>query len=300
MAFHGEMIYYFAMDARHGEPLYGGRIYRIPPDILAQAQQHPLLADFMLTRMGHFIRADHHQSERSTINEYILMYCTAGSGWLRLDHRTWTVRAGDVAVVFEGCEHGYGSDAADPWTIQWAHLAGPAVLDYLTFARLDRAQPVVRVRGGSRLEHLFAEIATVLQRGYSLHHLVVVSDCLRRVLSHIAFKTAFVRQSSTLDVEAILDLMVDHLRSDDLTLDRLAGHACLTPSHFSRRFREATGYPPIDYYIRLKIQKACELLDATPMTVSQISDYLGYKNVYYFSRVFKKIVGQSPTHYREG
>ncbi|MCB0166075.1 MAG: helix-turn-helix transcriptional regulator, partial [Anaerolineae bacterium] len=66
----------------------------------------------------------------------------------------------------------------------------------------------------------------------------------------------------------------------------------------ARVFKKKTGYAPIDYFIRLKIQKACELLETTDQQVSEIGHSLGYPDIYYFSRLFKKVVGLSPRQYR--
>ena len=55
---------------------------------------------------------------------------------------------------------------------------------------------------------------------------------------------------------------------------------------------------PMAYFIQLKISKACELLDRTQMTMAQIATELGYDDPYYFSRIFKKTQGSSPTAYR--
>jgi AraC family transcriptional regulator, arabinose operon regulatory protein len=78
----------------------------------------------------------------------------------------------------------------------------------------------------------------------------------------------------------------------------MARHADLSPSHFSRLFKEQTSYSPIDYFIQLKVQHACRLLFLTSMTVREIGAELGYEDPAYFSRLFKKIVGMSPTQYR--
>jgi AraC-like DNA-binding protein len=84
-----------------------------------------------------------------------------------------------------------------------------------------------------------------------------------------------------------------------LSLDDFADYAAMSRSYFSRQFREKTGYAVMDYFTRLKIQKACELLETTEMKVTEISHYLGYKDPYYFSRLFKKVSGISPSHYRQ-
>ena len=53
------------------------------------------------------------------------------------------------------------------------------------------------------------------------------------------------------------------------------------------------------YFIHLKIRKACELLDQTELTVQEIAVAIGYDDPYYFSRIFKKIQGVSPSAYRQ-
>ncbi|MGE7057069.1 helix-turn-helix domain-containing protein, partial [Paenibacillus glucanolyticus] len=73
----------------------------------------------------------------------------------------------------------------------------------------------------------------------------------------------------------------------------------LSVPHFTFRFKEATGYSPIDYYLRLKIQLACQHLDLTGQSIKEISHRLGFQDPYYFSRLFKKIMGKSPSDYRD-
>lgn len=68
---------------------------------------------------------------------------------------------------------------------------------------------------------------------------------------------------------------------------------------FIHLFKQVTGYSPIDYYMRLKIQRACQYLDLTDYSVKEISKNVGIEDPYYFSRMFSKIMGQSPSDYRK-
>jgi transcriptional regulator GlxA family with amidase domain len=98
-------------------------------------------------------------------------------------------------------------------------------------------------------------------------------------------------------VQQIIELMLNNL-DKRYTLDELAGHANMARVSFSRLFRQKTCYPPVDYFIRLKIQKACELLETTTMTVGEIGAALGYLDPYYFSRLFKQLTQLAPSQYR--
>ena len=77
------------------------------------------------------------------------------------------------------------------------------------------------------------------------------------------------------DAGAVIRLMLDRL-DVALSLDSLAELAGYSRYHFCRAFRERTGYPPMEYFARLKIQRACELLETTAQSGREISEALGY------------------------
>jgi len=83
------------------------------------------------------------------------------------------------------------------------------------------------------------------------------------------------------------------------TLQEFANFSELSVSHFSAVFREKTGYSPIEYFHHLKIQKACQYLLFTNMTVKEMAVSLGVDDQYYFSRMFSKLMGVSPIEYRK-
>jgi AraC family transcriptional regulator, arabinose operon regulatory protein len=83
-----------------------------------------------------------------------------------------------------------------------------------------------------------------------------------------------------------------------LQLDALAALANLSRSRYTVLFKEQTGFAPIDYFNRLRMHSACQLLDTTGMSVKDIATSLGYDDQLYFSRVFKLVTETSPTEYR--
>jgi len=84
-----------------------------------------------------------------------------------------------------------------------------------------------------------------------------------------------------------------------LTLKEIADFIGFSASHFSALFKQKTGHSPLNYLMHLKIQEACHHLDFTDMKVNQISMLVGFDDPFYFSRIFTKTMGSSPSDYRK-
>ena len=91
--------------------------------------------------------------------------------------------------------------------------------------------------------------------------------------------------------------MAEHL-DEPLQVSALAAHANVSPSHYFALFKQQIGRPPIDFFIRLRMNHARQLLDSTTCSVKEIAASLGYHDQFYFSRVFKSVHQVAPTEYR--
>ena len=86
---------------------------------------------------------------------------------------------------------------------------------------------------------------------------------------------------------------------ENVTLATLASEFGMSPYHFARRFKLATGCPPHEYQLQLRIQRACELLLRQPrQSVATIAVELGFADESHFRRHFRRIVGTTPSRYR--
>lgn len=84
----------------------------------------------------------------------------------------------------------------------------------------------------------------------------------------------------------------------DLSLEQIAEHLHISASHLSRTFKKATAISLTDYINKTRIHKAKELLRSTDIYIYTISEMVGYHDATYFSSLFKKLVGVSPSEYR--
>ncbi|MFC3803347.1 helix-turn-helix domain-containing protein [Cohnella sp. GCM10012308] len=93
-------------------------------------------------------------------------------------------------------------------------------------------------------------------------------------------------------------LFLQERYADSLSLEDVAARFGYSPRHLTLRFRERTGTSPIDYLIRIRLERARELLTQTSASLPDIAAAVGYADVYYFGRLFRKHAGLSPIRYR--
>jgi len=85
----------------------------------------------------------------------------------------------------------------------------------------------------------------------------------------------------------------------DISLEEVSRETGLSPQYFSRFFKEETGENFIDYLTRIRITEAIKLLKNQKLSVKEVSYQVGYNDPNYFSKIFKKITGLSPSGLRE-
>lgn len=94
----------------------------------------------------------------------------------------------------------------------------------------------------------------------------------------------------------LLEYMNTHL-TDHLTIDQICRDNLVSRSVLQKLFQERAGCGIIDYFSKLKISAAKQLIRNRSHNFSQIADELGYSSIHYFSRQFKKITGMTPSEY---
>jgi AraC family transcriptional regulator, arabinose operon regulatory protein len=297
----------------HSSPFVDWRLNRkahtISSALLRQARSHPLLTALYVRSTGQITRGLGHHFERETIDEYIMLYCVEGRGWLRIGSRTFPIGPHDLCFVLTGHAHGYGADDHDPWTIHWAHFDGHQAAAFVELIGASAQSPVIALRGDTRpnLARHFNAMLSLLAVGAlsdgSLLHLLKACAHLRQILSTLALVNATVDDPCAEDateksvVDRVIRLMHENI-TRPLQLEKIAREVNLSASHLHRLFRQEIDTTPMHYFIRLKIGRACELLDNTEMKVNEIGHFLGYSDPHYFSRIFKQNTGYAPRKFR--
>ncbi|GGG62612.1 AraC family transcriptional regulator [Paenibacillus radicis (ex Gao et al. 2016)] len=288
-------------ELRKSEGFEEEKLFVLPAYHIEELSRYELTRGLFVSDIGFFPEAQYHYRERPDgCDAHIFIYCLRGEGWLELNGRTVPVPEHHLAVIPAGAAHRYGASAARPWSIYWFHLKGEHVADYIQLYGLDSGPlPLPAALYAEWADNFSRCFELLTDKPYSMPVQVHVSQSMGQLLGRIGLGsggTARDRKKRQ-DLERAIQYMSERL-SDVITLPELAAHTGLSKQHLIFMFNQETGFPPIEYFLRMKMQKAGQLLSLTSLTVKEIAASVGVSDPYYFSRLFKKRMGASPTEYR--
>lgn len=114
-----------------------------------------------------------------------------------------------------------------------------------------------------------------------------------------SFSTPLIKQSHHDEkIQRCQDIMQEQFRSV-LSIDDLARHSGMSTRNFNRRFKEATGETPLNYLHKLRVNCAKTLLETDFKSVQQVCFEIGYEDVPFFRRIFKRYTGLTPSDYKQ-
>ncbi|GAA6151820.1 MmsAB operon transcriptional regulator MmsR [Pseudoteredinibacter isoporae] len=261
---------------------------------------NPLTKGLYPVAMGYYPSALGHRMERRDHDNQLLLYCTAGKGCLKLENQApQNIQRGQLIALPKGQRHSYWADEQTPWSIYWLHFDGELAEQMMGLLSPAGAGSVHNL--GTKPQVLAAFEALFDVRYTATSRTGFIHGC-HQTQQLISLLAVLARQSrleskQAINMEKVEAFMQQHLHSN-FSLDDLAQHMRRSKFHFSKVFKELTGQSPMQYFIAIKMQHACSLLDSSDQSVKRISASLGYEDAYYFSRLFKKHIGLSPSEYR--
>lgn len=134
---------------------------------------------------------------------------------------------------------------------------------------------------------------------------IFIRDALGKIMVILYRQKKFIlkksRTSSSTDVEhvkRVLTYIQQHFE-ESITLKDLSAYANICEREIQRAFQNVTGLPPIQYLIHYRISKACEMLAGQNQTVTEVCTACGFSSPSYFTKIFKKINGITPSQYQK-
>ena len=235
-------------------------------------------------------------------NEYEVTFVMKGKGRLVVNEEETPVQEDDVYVMPPNTYH--KNVAIDSIGMEYLVIRFAANEDNTELHRYFAGLGPAVTRSGSYFEYFTSTCRMLLNLhvsngGFADEDLQIIClGTIRLVRMLLENKSLTIRTKSDFSMNDMLVYITEHCE-ERITLQSLSKKFSISSSHLSRIFTQAFHCSPIDYLINARMARATEYLGRTDKPVAEIAQLVGYDNRFYFTNLFTKRIGCSPTEYRE-
>ena len=233
--------------------------------------------------------------------DYQLLYVASGKAHFYFGGQEKEVTAGHMVLYQPRQEQKYDYFSKDKPEVYWVHFTGGDVKNILRHFAIPMDENVFYSGTASTYAYLFKEMINELQMcktGYQ--------ELLEMYLRQIFLLIQRSREEEKPAVSSYLQEEMEHARryfsehyNEAISIEDFAQSRGMSVSWFMRNFKQIAKVTPMQYILNIRINNAVTLLETTDYNVAEISAIVGYDNPLYFSRIFKKQRGVSPSDYRK-
>lgn len=235
--------------------------------------------------------------------DFQIIYISAGTAHFHFDNaeNDTVVPAGHMVLYRPKEFQKYEYYATDQTEVYWVHFTGGNVKNILRSYGIRDDMRVFYSGTSLEYERIFRRMISELRRCQADYE-EILALLLRHllILIHRKLTRQLVLKNEYLDSE--MDLAAQHFNDNynlEISIRDYAASRGMSIGYFIRNFKEYTGMTPAQYIISIRVTTAQMLLETTKYTVTEIGRIVGYENPLYFSRIFHKQKGFSPSQYRK-
>ncbi len=232
--------------------------------------------------------------------DYQLYYVASGKAHFFFDGKEKVISKGTVVLFRPGDAQKYAIYAADKPETYWVHFTGYDVERLLDYYQFSKGETLFYAGNTQDYQHIFRQMIRELQlRRANFEDLLSLNirTLLLMINRHLTeSKTA---GSQVLDeIEKSIHYFNENYNKQ-IIIENYAEQHLMTPCWFIQNFKQLTKTTPMQYIVNLRLTNAMNMLENKNYNIAKISSAVGYDNPLYFSRLFKKHTGLSPSEYRK-
>jgi AraC-like DNA-binding protein len=235
-----------------------------------------------------------HKTESVTPHDMLILVC-GGSVAYQLDGTRLSLHKGHLLYIPKGTLRAARNESGEhqKYSAQFLDETSKTLL-----LSEDRPFALVATRNSDYLKQRFSVLA---QQWYGrLSHYEYICEGIVRELLGLLAREIGEEQFSSIKlrlVKEVQEYIWNHYR-EPVKIENLSKVIDRAPNYVTQTFKQITGVTPIAYLHQVRIQHAKDLIVHSQLSIGQIADYLGYSDQAYFNRMFRRLMGQPPSHLR--
>lgn len=233
--------------------------------------------------------------------DYQIIYIASGKAHFYFHGVEQIVTAGNMVIFRPKEEQRYYYYGVDHTEVYWLHFTGGNVKNILRKYGITDDMRIIHTGTSLEYKHIFEQIIQELKLCKEDYEELLVN-----YLQHLLILLHRVINSKPRGKNQLLMQEMDHAvryfhenYNKPISIEDYAAKQHMSVSWFIRNFKEYTDSTPAQYLLSLRIANAQTLLETTNYNITEIAEIVGYDNPLYFSRIFKKQNGMSPSEFRK-
>lgn len=234
-------------------------------------------------------------------DHFKIHYIHEGKGIFQLNNKTYQLNKGQGFLIPPGTIAYYKADKDTPWNYSWAAFNGINAEFYMKNAGLSKDNPIFTIKDEKLIESCFSQMfeAGAMKKGRDmafqgslylfLSHLIENADSKEELHKPYNSKENYTQKA--------LEFIKKNY-SRDMKITEIAAYIGIDRKYLTAIFKEMLNKNPQQFLMDYRIEKACELILNSDLSISDIARSVGYKDPLLFSKLFKKNKEVSPKNYR--
>lgn len=232
-------------------------------------------------------------------------HITRGRGYFRSNASgALTVKANSILVIYPGVRHSLRYDQVSGWDGEWVEMEPKAVLPILYNAGITPSAPVRQFKALSTLSSRYHELISVSMQNENQGRDIRLAATAYRILAEVVsvWETGVggFRETMREDVLEVAKRQLAGVGGKVLGIEQVARMTGYSESQFRVAFKKKVGITPKSYQLQKRIERSCQMLQTTRMSITAIAEANGFESIFVFSRQFHRTMGCSPQRYRDG
>lgn len=232
-------------------------------------------------------------------NHHLIHFVAKGCGRFVCNSKEYNLSAGEGFFAPANQTIFYEADENSPWEYYWVGFSGVDAGRLLKACGLSAESPCFSCGDLEKVKELILDIYN--SNGNSIENEAEMTGDLYRFFSHLMRETNAESKRISRSAEYIDAAIryIEHNYSHPISVNDIASSAAISRSHLYRIFVQELGMTPNDYLTRYRISIACDLLRINNISISEVAFSSGFSDPLYFSRVFKRVTGTTPSSYAQ-
>lgn len=255
---------------------------------------------FCMEYIGHYICRSEFHIRRSTGQSALLLLTTSGRGRLIYRGCEYPLTRGSCILISLANPHEYHT-VGDHWEFKYLHFHGAMSEQYLSYIE-EHSRPAFTLSGDEflKMDRTLDRILdmtgeTVIREYADISGLIYAMIML--LLAHDGSKSSVEASRGNAMTEAVSYIRQNYMYN--ISTGDIAHAVNLSRSHMSESFVRTYGIPPHEYLVQYRLSIARDMLVNTRLSITEIAEQTGFRDIFSFSRSFKRKMELSPAQYRQ-